>query len=150
MNRQQLNKNNVAKKKQVLKQYRSLVKSKKFSIDAAAVELGYSRQRIYQMAQEVGEPMGIRKPTLFKDVTCAVCSKVFTVTDNKYHQRTQFCSRFCYRKSSEACGRTIEEKRAAWAKKANKYYHKVLKKRPDFKALVKERNHRAWIAKNQK
>ena len=117
-------------------------------------EEGISRERIRQLLRQYkpdfdaihANPLAIKEKIQKK---CQRCGNTFLVVPSAAEHRV-FCSKECY---SAATKKNPFEKGTdeydKWDKKrkanrAHAYYHNVLKKRPDFHELIRERNARAW------
>lgn len=110
-----------------------------------AAKLGITRQRVQQLERFFGlsprRIVGVRKEYNF---LCKQCSKKFTTL----FKGRQYCSRDCFSKSrrkyrSAAERKVMLEKRRLQAiERSRLYYHKVFKKRKDWKDIVRMRNQR--------
>ena len=78
------------------------------------------------------------KNGLFLHKICARCSETF-LTRRCFPNR-KYCSSFCRKLP-------IKEKRLRNNDCRLRYYHRVIKHRPDFKELIRERNARAQAKK---
>ncbi len=105
--------------------------------------LGVTRQRVQQIERRLG--LGSRREQIEikrYESTCGVCKKqVFA----KAKQR-KFCSRACYYVSKQRLltdkerEEKLQQKRLRDRNRSKKYYHEVFKKKPNWRALVKDRN----------
>lgn len=108
-----------------------------------AKNLGITRQRVQQLERKLG--LGARRipgiPTLHAFV-CKNCGK----ESNAIVKDRQYCNRVCFfqsRKELLTPEQRIQkdiEKREKNRVRANYYYHNVLKKRDDWKEIIKKRN----------
>ena len=100
--------------------------------------VGLTRERVRQLEVQMGFPKRPlqRATRIQKPCKNPNCKNVMVLLISG--SKRKFCSRECQRGSTVK--KTIEEKRAIWNKRTKDYYHNVLKKRPDFKDLVKARN----------
>ena len=103
--------------------------------------LGVSFQRVQQLMKQLNLPTRVRVPVVHSFV-CKNCKKAFS---SKLKNRTH-CSRECVHEASKV-HRSATEQKAFLAKlrekgriRANNYYHQVLKKRNDWRQIIRERN----------
>lgn len=106
--------------------------------------LGLTRQRIQQIERELG--LTRDKTNRFKiyTLTCKYSGKQFTSRNKKQKFATReyfYLSRRKYRTKEELAAQK-EKKRQKNREKAAWYYYNVLKKRPDFREIVRQRNQR--------
>ena len=109
------------------------------TLESIGNKIGLTRERVRQIEMEMGFPkrQGRRAPRIEKQCKNPNCDKKITLLVS-----AQFSKMFCSKKCKHACRlrKTIAEKRAYWNLRTKTYYHNVLKKRPDFKERVRERN----------
>lgn len=108
-----------------------------------AESLGVTRQRVQQIERRLGlKPRrvpGVHKTYNYK---CAECKKP---CESRLKGR-KFCSRECFFKSREVVRSATEQAKVDRLRKernrvrSREYYHKVFKKRPDWRTVVKDRN----------
>lgn len=110
--------------------------------------LGLTRQRIQQIERELGlrrdRSKGVREYTLI----CQYSGKKFTSRNKKqkYASREFFyLSRRKYKTPAELKARQ-DARREKNRLKAAWYYYNVLKKRPDFKEIVRRRNQKYAVS----
>lgn len=82
------------------------------------------------------------RPVIYVDFKCKQCKKM-SIRKSGLREPT-FCSMKCYGKSRKI---PIKERMRKKAIYANRYYHEILKKKPEFKLIIKERNQRALSKK---
>lgn len=109
--------------------------------------LGLTRQRIQQLEREMG--LARDKANRFKiyTLTCKYSGKEFQSRNKKQKFATReyfYLSRRKYR-TKEELALQKENRRKKNREKAAWYYYNVLKKRPDFKEIVRQRNQRYAI-----
>lgn len=101
---------------------------------------GCTRQYVSLVLRE--SPTYVAKTARRKDLVCSQCSGTYSVIESKPVGDTNFCSKQCRSvyKATHKRVIPIEVKREKWRIKMNKYYHNVLKNRPDFKEKVRRYN----------
>lgn len=110
--------------------------------------LGLTRQRVQQIERELG--LTRDKASRFKiyTLTCQYSGKKFESRNKKQKFATReyfYLSRRKYRTKEELAAQK-EAKREKNRQKAAWYYYNVLKKRPDFKEIVRQRNQRYAVS----
>lgn len=147
-------KNNVEKnkKKRFMEAYKKKViiekmRNKGSTLEEIGEKLGVTRERVRQIEMEMGFPKRGHPKMERLSIPCSnpACKEILHVlptTPKKY------CSKKCRR----ACRvrKTIAEKRAYWNMRTKNYYHTVLKLKPNFKELVRERNLKYYKKNNKK
>ncbi len=110
--------------------------------------LGLTRQRVQQIERELG--LKRDKTSRFKiyTLTCHYSGKKFQSRNKKQKFATReyfYLSRRKYRTKEELAAQK-EAKREKNRQKAAWYYYNVLKKRPDFKEIVRQRNQKYAVS----
>lgn len=137
-------KNNVEKnkKKRFMEAYRKKViieklRNKGKTLEEIGTVLGITRERVRQIEAEMGMPKRGHKKVERIEKCCGnpKCGKMMLLLPSSP-------KRYCSKKCRKDCRlrKTIAEKRAWWNMRTKKYYHTVLKLKPNFKEIVRERN----------
>lgn len=121
--------------------------SEGFTQKKIASKLGISYQRVQQIEKRLKlkrEP----KPVPLIVYSCQQCGVKFKDT----RLDRVFCSSKCHRASKkvELSSEELERRRAHRNAFANDYYHNVLKKKPNWQSIVRERNYRAHLSKRNR
>ena len=118
------------------------LRMKGFSLHKIGLALGLTGESVRLLERRLGYPPRGRQIPVFEDRKCGnpKCLKVMHI---RKCRPKKYCSLQCC-KEVRPPARTIEEKKAYYRVKSLKYYHKVVKRRPDFHEYIKKHNDRAY------
>ncbi len=127
--------------------------------------VGVTRERVRQLLQYTGKYT--RKYPIIPDFefSCIHCGKKELLKGTMTNRRRRYCSGICGRKHYTVTRwgegyvgvkkRTVEQKRLYYRERMHRYYHEVLKHRPDFHKKISQYNQNAkhtrkiWVEKNR-
>jgi hypothetical protein len=117
--------------------------------ESIGVCFGITRQRVQQILKKIPGYKARIKKTLFISYICRFCGK--EVIKPNYYGTHKYCDRKCSDKAKIKKPEDLsindpvkrKRKRKRRAEQANWWYHNVLKKRKNWRDIIKERNNRA-------